>query len=142
MVNSKAFGIALVTERGIVFQDLYYSSDVAIKEQWFERARREGAWEVSILYSQTERSKILLIEPHSYQIIICNLIERNTVSGQKLERYFRSIQKLKLFRKQTRRYAKLYPKAKKVGVIERTPRRSTKRRQKIQLSGGTPKETT
>ncbi len=91
-------GIGRVTERGIVFNELHYSCDVAIKHQWFEKARTEGEWMVIVISVKSNLEKILLIEPFSKMLLVCNVIQPNSVSAVKLEKYFDSIQKLKAMR--------------------------------------------
>ena len=43
-------GTAAVTGRGIRLNGLYYTCDVARSEKWFEKARINGTYEVSVLY--------------------------------------------------------------------------------------------
>ncbi|MCP1311396.1 hypothetical protein [Paenibacillus tyrfis] len=88
-------GIGKVTMRGIVFNGLHYSCDTAIRHQWFEKARTSGEWMVLVISTKSNLDKILLIEPHSKMLLVCNIIQPNSVSGVKLEKYFNSIQKLK-----------------------------------------------
>lgn len=39
-----------ITERGIKFRKLFYSCSRAVKEQWFENARRNGAYKMKVSY--------------------------------------------------------------------------------------------
>lgn len=91
-------GIGRVTERGIIFNELRYSCDAAIKHQWFEKARTSGEWLVLVISEKSNLEKILLIEPFSKLLLVCNVIQPNSVSAVKLEKYFDSIQKLKAMR--------------------------------------------
>jgi hypothetical protein len=43
-------GRAKVTERGIVYKDMRYSCDKAIKEKWFDNARIQGHEDIEITY--------------------------------------------------------------------------------------------
>lgn len=112
-LNLNAFGIGRVTDSGIIFKDLYYSCDTAIKDHWYERARSQGSWDVLIIFNENSLDRVLLIEPHRNQQVVCNIIQQNSVSGEKLERYFRSIQKLKAVHSkyQYKKKKKIYPNA-------------------------------
>ena len=46
-------GKATVTRRGIKLNGLYYTCDAAMSEKWFEQARIDGSYEVSILYDSS-----------------------------------------------------------------------------------------
>ncbi|MCR8633208.1 Mu transposase C-terminal domain-containing protein [Paenibacillus radicis (ex Xue et al. 2023)] len=91
----KILGVATVTERGIQFQANYYSCPEAISRKWFEQARAESKWEVFVAYNTSDLSKILIFSVPDNEWIIANIIIINDVSNAKLQRYFRSIQKLK-----------------------------------------------
>lgn len=51
---------ATVTARGIKFKHLYYFSETALKEMWFENARNKGSFKVDIAYDPRNMSKIYL----------------------------------------------------------------------------------
>lgn len=87
---------AIVTPRGIHFQNIYYSCPTAIKGRWFELAWVNGSWEISILYDPESTLETILIDgPPNGEREVCNSIRKEDLSGQKLERYFSSIQQLK-----------------------------------------------
>ncbi|WP_129599978.1 Mu transposase C-terminal domain-containing protein [Anaerophilus nitritogenes] len=41
---------ATITAKGIRFKGIYYGSEIALKENWFETARNFGSWKVDISY--------------------------------------------------------------------------------------------
>lgn len=90
--------VALVTNRGIKFREVFYSSSQVIREGWFERAWNEGNWEINIYCDLTDLSKIRLADEVLNERIVCNIIERQSESGEKLLKYFESIEKLKKIR--------------------------------------------
>lgn len=92
-------GTALVTNNGIKFGEMYYSCANAISERWFERAWNEGNWEIKIFYDFTDISKIWFEDEISEEREFCNIIVRQSESGEKLLRYFESIEKMKKMRR-------------------------------------------
>ena len=52
---------ATVTERGLHFHHSYYSSDTALNEEWFEKARRDGTWKVNVAYDPRNLTTIFLV---------------------------------------------------------------------------------
>lgn len=94
-------GIATVTPKGVRFRNLYYSCPRAISERWFENAKISGGWDIKILYNPVNFKLIFLEEENEEEDPeICYLIEYHMYQNSKLEKYFRSIQKLKRIRKQ------------------------------------------
>ncbi|WP_308636535.1 hypothetical protein [Paenibacillus silvisoli] len=102
-MNNKVFGIGQVTEKGIVFKNIYYSCDVAINGRWFELARVNGDWIVFVILDMDAPDKLMLIDPRSCELVQCYTIKPNTTYGEKLDRYFQSIQMLKSARSQQER---------------------------------------
>jgi hypothetical protein len=93
------FGFAIVTNSGIQFRGNFYSCSSAIRERWFEFSWCYGSWEVPILFENNNLSRIYLFDNLLGERETCNVIVRQSESGEKLERYFESIQKLKTLRK-------------------------------------------
>ncbi|MDK2799712.1 MAG: hypothetical protein PWP27_2526 [Clostridiales bacterium] len=52
--------IATVTAQGIKFKDIYYGSEVALKEYWFEKARNKGSWKIDICYDPRNMNYIYI----------------------------------------------------------------------------------
>jgi hypothetical protein len=92
-------GIATVTNTGILFNEVYFSCSKAIRDQWFELAWINGNWDIVILYEHTNLTRIYLNDIQLDEREVCNVIIRQTVSGEKLELYFESIQKLRVLKK-------------------------------------------
>lgn len=86
-------GIAVVTANGIRFLDKSYTCSLAIQERWFEKAHLKGFWFMPIYYLSNELSQIYFLQED--EIVICNEIHRGQPPFQKLEKYFKSIQRLK-----------------------------------------------
>ncbi|MBX7223322.1 MAG: DDE-type integrase/transposase/recombinase [Blastocatellia bacterium] len=68
-------GEASVTPRGIRFQGLSYVCDLAIREQWFVRARLEGTWKVPVIYDPRNLGTIFLNFPTEPAVEACTLLE-------------------------------------------------------------------
>src|SRR5690554_5716343 len=94
--------VALVTNRGIKFRDVFYSCSKVIREGWFERAWNEGNWEINIIHDPTDLSEIRLADELLNERVVCNFIEGQSESGEKLLKYFESIEKLKKIRNNLR----------------------------------------
>ena len=54
-------GMAAVTHRGIRFENIYYTCERAISEQWFEKARAGGSRSISICYDHRRVDTIYLL---------------------------------------------------------------------------------
>jgi len=54
-------GMAAVTHRGIRFENIYYTCERAISEQWFEKARAGGSRFISICYDHRRVDTIYLL---------------------------------------------------------------------------------
>lgn len=91
-------GVAIITPKGISFQNVYYTCPRAIRERWFEFAKINGVRRVGILYNPVN-SKLIFVVDNEEGFEVCNLIEKHMYKGSKLEKYFRSIEKLKKMRK-------------------------------------------
>ncbi|MBD1842461.1 DDE-type integrase/transposase/recombinase [Cyanobacteria bacterium FACHB-63] len=67
---------ATVTHRGIrCFQGLLYSCDLALREQWFVRARERGSWKINIAYDPRKLDKVYLRLDGSRRLECCQLID-------------------------------------------------------------------
>jgi hypothetical protein len=92
--------IAKVTEQGICFKGKRYSCIRAIREQWFETAQICGGWMVQVYFDPSNLKVIYLIDEEE-GMEACNMIEIHMSESSKIEKYFRSIQKLKRLRSQS-----------------------------------------
>lgn len=66
---------ATVTGQGIKFKNIYYGSTLALKEQWFVKARLNGSWKVDITYDPREMNFIYLRGIHRNSFEKCSLLE-------------------------------------------------------------------
>ncbi|PSB34400.1 Mu transposase C-terminal domain-containing protein [Stenomitos frigidus] len=67
---------ATVTYRGIrCFQGLLYSCDLALREQWFVRARERGSWKINIAYDPRRLDEIYLRLDGGRSLECCQLID-------------------------------------------------------------------
>jgi hypothetical protein len=66
---------ASVTHQGIYYKGLYYTCELALREQWFVKARANGRWKISIAYD-IRRLDIIYLRLHDTQVLEpCQLIE-------------------------------------------------------------------
>ncbi|MGC5325178.1 Mu transposase C-terminal domain-containing protein [Brevibacillus sp. SYSU BS000544] len=65
---------ATVTYRGIKYKQMYYSCDRALKEYWFERARK-ASWKVEISYDPRDMSFIYIRHNGGRDYDKCQLLE-------------------------------------------------------------------
>ncbi|MEA5497542.1 Mu transposase C-terminal domain-containing protein [Limnoraphis robusta Tam1] len=66
---------ATVTYRGIRFEGLFYSCDLALKEQWFVRARERGTWKISVAYDPRKLDTLYLRLEDGRRIEACYLVD-------------------------------------------------------------------
>ncbi|MBW4540402.1 MAG: DDE-type integrase/transposase/recombinase [Myxacorys chilensis ATA2-1-KO14] len=66
---------ASVTYRGIRFQGLFYSCDLALREQWFVRARERGGWKIDVAYDPRRITDIYLRLDAGQRLECCQLID-------------------------------------------------------------------
>lgn len=76
--------IVSVTALGIHFEkDLYYSCELAMREQWFLKAEDAGSWDVVVAYHPRCMSTIYLVLDGGKRLEPCHLIDRcNTLKGR------------------------------------------------------------
>ena len=67
-------GTATVTERGIDLNGLRYTCDLAVQERWFERARIEGSYTISIRYNPLD-SRHIYIKGSDGKYTTCMLVD-------------------------------------------------------------------
>jgi hypothetical protein len=56
-------GIGSVTEHGILFQGRHYTSQKAMEERWFDRARQDGRWPTELSFDSRLMDQIYLHDP-------------------------------------------------------------------------------
>lgn len=65
---------ASVTQHGISFANLKYSSELAQREQWFERAGEKGSWKIRVAHDPRTRNRIYLRLDGGKKIETCHLL--------------------------------------------------------------------
>ena len=68
---------ATVTEKGIRFKGLFYSSDRAVRESWFAKARSKKKWPVSISYDPRDMTTIYVRNGSDKSYDRCSLLDWN-----------------------------------------------------------------
>ena len=66
---------ASVTQNGILFSNLYYTSDYALKRQWPELAGESGRWKIPIVHDPRSRNRIYLRLDNGKRLEVCHLVE-------------------------------------------------------------------
>ncbi|WP_368901894.1 Mu transposase C-terminal domain-containing protein [Oceanobacillus oncorhynchi] len=75
MLHMLPNGNATVTESGIRFRHMLYSSELALKEQWFVKARYDSSWKIDIVYDPRNMDKIYIQNPDNNSYEVCPLLE-------------------------------------------------------------------
>jgi len=75
MLHMLPVGSATVSEAGIRFRNMLYSSEFALKEQWFVKARFQNSWKVDIVYDPRNAGQIYIQNPDSKSYEVCRLLE-------------------------------------------------------------------
>ncbi|MCP1312596.1 Mu transposase C-terminal domain-containing protein [Paenibacillus tyrfis] len=75
-LNLMPQGSATVTDSGIVFKGMAYSCELAIKEQWFVKARAKKSWRVQVSYDPRWTNLIYLWLEDERRFETCTLLER------------------------------------------------------------------
>ena len=91
---------ATVTERGVRFKGLYYSCKEAFQNLWFEKARAKGAYKVKVFYDSRDMGAILVEDPKSAEMTVCELVDWETkYKGKQLGEIWYEQEKEKLRKK-------------------------------------------
>ncbi len=75
-LNLMYSGQATVTAAGIQFKGMHYGCDIALKEQWFVKARAGKTWKVKISYDPRSTNEIYLWLEDGQHFETCTLLER------------------------------------------------------------------
>jgi len=90
---------ATVTDRGIRFRNLYYTSNRAAADHWFATARQEGSWSNNIAYDPRSTSHIYLRLPKQAGHERCDLMAAYTqfaeCSWEDVTDYFTGLKEMK-----------------------------------------------
>lgn len=71
-------GTATITESGIKFRNIFYGSDLALKEQWFVKARYKKSWKIPVKYDPRDLSHIFIQGVAKTDFERCYLLEHQT----------------------------------------------------------------
>ena len=66
---------ASITDRGVKYKGLYYSSEEALAGLWFEKARAKGTYKTRISYDPRDMGAIIVEDPASKEMIRCELVD-------------------------------------------------------------------
>ncbi|QDY84268.1 DDE-type integrase/transposase/recombinase [Paenibacillus polymyxa] len=69
-------GEATVTSAGIQFKGVHYGCDLAMREQWFVKARVGKTWRVKVCYDPRSTNEIYLWLDDGRQFEVCTLLDR------------------------------------------------------------------
>ncbi|TVX91606.1 Mu transposase C-terminal domain-containing protein [Paenibacillus agilis] len=75
-LNLMVQGEATVTAAGIQFKGMHYSCDMALREQWFVKARAGKTWRVKVCYDPRSTNEIYLWLDEGRSFETCTLLER------------------------------------------------------------------
>ncbi|WP_313894163.1 Mu transposase C-terminal domain-containing protein [Psychrobacillus sp.] len=64
-----------ISEKGIRYKKMYYTTPRAIDEQWFSKARRDGSWKVEFSYDPRDLNVIYLHSNDEDLFIPCTLLD-------------------------------------------------------------------
>lgn len=78
MLSLMQRGEASVTERGIRFKGMYYGSETALRERWFERARLSGYWKVEVHFDSRSMEKIYMVYNKGRGYEKCTLLQHQS----------------------------------------------------------------
>ena len=76
---------ASVTSKGIRFRGLYYSSQEAVENLWFEKARSKGSYKITVSYDPRDMGRIYAWDGADGTYLICDLLDwEEKFSGKQL----------------------------------------------------------
>lgn len=77
-LNLMPSDMASVTARGIQFKGIFYACVVALKEKWFERARRNGTWKIQVSYDPRNMSFLYIKKDNCTAYEKCFLLDHQS----------------------------------------------------------------
>ncbi|MTK10636.1 MAG: transposase, partial [Clostridiaceae bacterium] len=69
---------ASITEQGIRFRGMYYSSKTALTERWFEKSRIRGYWKIEVAFDPRSANYIYIIFDNGKRYEKCTLLEHQS----------------------------------------------------------------
>jgi len=94
---------ATICKNGIKFKGVFYSSERAVREAWFEKARSNKTWPVTVSYDPRDMANIYLWNKDDKKYDMCYLLDWNgKYSGKCLDEIIYEQRKEAIARKQLR----------------------------------------
>lgn len=92
---------ATVTEKGLKFKSMFYSSQTLISDRWFEIARNKGSWREHIAYDPRNMN-FIYIKKDNDNYIKCEMLDKRLYNSKTYDEieYLIAYQKLKLDKNQ------------------------------------------
>lgn len=96
MTNERVrVGLALVTAKGLVFNEKTYTNTQMIKYQWFEHAAKFGEWECPIGYIESNPEYIVLFNHEEMEVATSIEVNTSILDEAVLQAYYEGINNLK-----------------------------------------------
>ncbi|MFC0215179.1 hypothetical protein ACFFK0_22540 [Paenibacillus chartarius] len=86
--------IAKVTKEGVLFNGEYYSSPLALKENWFQVASVSGEWYLPAFLEESNKN-VLMVRPVGREDYIQFHLLMTRAAAADREQYYKKIQELK-----------------------------------------------
>nr|WP_286674435.1 DDE-type integrase/transposase/recombinase [Clostridium sp. ZBS14] len=74
-LNLMPSDMAIVTARGIQFKGVFYACSAALKEKWFEKARRNGTWKIEVSYDSRNMNFLYIKKDNCTDYEKCFLLD-------------------------------------------------------------------
>lgn len=96
MMNDRVkFGIALITAKGLQFNEKIYTNSQMIKHQWFEHAAKYGEWECPIGYFESNLEYIFLFDKEEMEVATSVELIGTFIDESVVQAYYEGINNLK-----------------------------------------------
>ncbi|MBB3132247.1 hypothetical protein FHS19_006976 [Paenibacillus rhizosphaerae] len=89
------FGIALVTAKGLQFNEKLYTNSQMIRHQWFEHAAKYGEWECPIGYIESNLEFIVLFDKEEMEVASSIELNGTLKDENVIQAYYEGINNLK-----------------------------------------------
>ncbi len=101
-LNLMPADVATVTEKGLKFKNMLYSSQTLITDRWFEIARNKRSWKENIAYDPRNMNFVYIKTDNNKGFIKCEMLDKRLYDNKTLDEidYLNAYQKRKLDRKQ------------------------------------------